>query len=646
MLFIHLKPKNRSGTLFVLITQKKQRNPEDKMAAKPDKLDHYLKTVSKKGIQVDRQQLKKDMCSQFADRYEFIREYVVNAYDAQATICTIFGRETDDTLYIIIRDNGHGMDKKGLLDYFTLYRSVKRGDLKSTIGRHGIGKLSIASIPEQNSFCVLTSTGEQAWRATTGALLSEKPIQIERIEPVPERGTEFCIGFEKKHALSITMHKIYQTLVNSVRYLPLDIQVCIPQDPKNGTATQWKTIRRDWDPYDEPFGQRFSTRINGASYDIVMSLGSGKHELYQNRVLITDRYNLLSYKSKETWLIPHLHIRVDSPDFELPFGRHCLSNEEILPALCRRLRSTYLQRFFEQLAEYYHRADTRAGIKEIEELAVALCFFDNSSTKPWGQLPLFRLEDRTRLSMQELRYQASRYGKLYIASDDNSGVDYSIFDAPVLSIDQPGRGFGVLKNEFENEMIELSNELTIIEAPPSSVPELNQMEKKFQNALGFHPETLQQQGDHAEEHKNMPAEMRDRLQGTVKEIKSASNDLRDLSWRISYLVQADGKTAAKNVRFITRNQTVILNLYHHGIQALVNLSGKNPQLAAHWAIAICITENDKILPHLSAESKEDLLQIDAMARLKNNHKPSSTTAPPKTEKKREYWNFFRNANAS
>jgi hypothetical protein len=613
------------------------------MSAKNEKLDLYLKQVSENGIQIDRRQLKKDMCSQFANQYEYIREYVVNAFDAQATRCTIFGRETDDMIYIMIRDNGHGMDKEGIIDYFTLYKSVKRGDVKKAIGRHGIGKLSVASIAEQKSFTVLTSTGEEAWRASTGALLSEDPIKLERIEPVPEAGTEFCIGFEKKLSLLLMMQKIYNTLTLYVRYLPMDVQVCIPRDIEKDLPSQWKTIREDWEPFDEPFGQRFHTRINDMTFDIVMSIGNGKHELYQNRVLITDRYNLLSHHLKENWAIPHLHIRVDSPDFELPFGRHCLNNEEILPLLTRRLNTTLLVEFFKQLCEYYHRADTRAGVREIEEMAVLLCHFSNRPEMPWTHLAVFKLVDKNRISLEALRQKVKQHGKLYVASDGKTGVDYSIFDAPVLSMSQPGRGFNVLKLIFEHELLQLDDDLTIIEAPPSSAPKLTQMERMFERSLGFHPETLKRNSN--ESGQELPAEIKDRLGGTVNAIKSASDDLRKLQWRISYLVQADGKTPARSIRFITRNNTVILNLYHDEIRALVNLCKTNAQLAAHWAVAICITENDQILSHLSAEAKEDLLQLDAMSRLGDSRQPQRSTQVDQRNKNQAYWNFFRNATA-
>ncbi len=61
-------------------------NSEEKS---PQSLAETLKDIERNGIQADRQHLKRNMCTQFADYYEFIREYVVNAYDASATFCLI-----------------------------------------------------------------------------------------------------------------------------------------------------------------------------------------------------------------------------------------------------------------------------------------------------------------------------------------------------------------------------------------------------------------------------------------------------------------------------------------------------------------------------------------------------------------------------
>lgn len=98
-----------------------------------DKKDKFFKDIlqiQKQGIQAHRQNIKQDMCAQFADPHEWIREYVVNAYDAGASYCFVSGKESDDVITIIIEDDGHGMDRQGIIDFNTIYRSQKKRVVK------------------------------------------------------------------------------------------------------------------------------------------------------------------------------------------------------------------------------------------------------------------------------------------------------------------------------------------------------------------------------------------------------------------------------------------------------------------------------------------------------------------------------------
>ncbi len=89
-----------------------------------------------------------------------------------------------------------------------------------------------------------------------------------------------------------------------------------------------------------------------------------------------------------------------------------------------------------------------------------------------------------------------------------------------------------------------------------------------------------------------------------------------------------------------RNNTITLNLFHPKSREFVQMSTINPGLAAHWAIAMCLADN-KILPHVSEEAREDLLIIDAITRMGNNQVPD----PRKDESgdfDREFMDFVRN----
>jgi DNA mismatch repair ATPase MutL len=63
----------------------------------------------------------------YTESIEFVREIVNNAYDADAALVEIL--VTDDT--IEIRDNGSGMDREGLRQYFNIGSQQKLYDPKS-----------------------------------------------------------------------------------------------------------------------------------------------------------------------------------------------------------------------------------------------------------------------------------------------------------------------------------------------------------------------------------------------------------------------------------------------------------------------------------------------------------------------------------
>ncbi len=96
----------------------------------------------------------------YAESIEFVREIVNNAYDADATLVEITVSEDS----IEIRDNGAGMDREGLRQYFSIGSQFKLHTSKSPIhhrdriGQFGIGKFSSLSACER--FEVLTKKGE------------------------------------------------------------------------------------------------------------------------------------------------------------------------------------------------------------------------------------------------------------------------------------------------------------------------------------------------------------------------------------------------------------------------------------------------------------------------------------------------------
>lgn len=585
-------------------------------------LERDLANIAEGGIQADRKRLKEDMCAQFADYREWIREYVVNAFDARARSCWISGYEDEKTITIVVEDDGHGMDRKGVLDFNTLYRSVKPDDSGKTIGCHGIGKLSVAAIPGQCRFIMMTSTGKECWRMVAGRLLDEEPIKLERVEPIPQQGTRFEITFRKKNSLREELKKLGDILERYVRYLPLAIVVFerIGDEPDAPERPRW--IRGTWEIMTERFGRMFSFELDRKAYEVIIGIESEKHEIYQNRVLISNRYNLLSHDLHNELKVPHLKIRVDSPDFELPFGRHCLCNEEVLNQLSKHLRKNILPQYVNELCIQYKSfllGEYNVFSEEVENIVCSLIAYDPSPQHSWCQLPAFIARNWHRLSMVELKQIVDEKGILYLESEDSTGIDYALFDAPVLSRHQAQGGLKLLVDLFKKVLVNLNLGDVILETPSGAGLNIGPREQHFQKFLGFHPEALRRIRQKREEHCGgsiirLSNEEMERYKGVCEESRDALEELTLIKWRVNYLVKRDAKSPCYTHRFLLKNDTVVLNLNHPEVKQLLELSGRAPALAGHWALAMCLSDTDRLLPHLTPEAREDLILLDAMAK--------------------------------
>jgi hypothetical protein len=212
----------------------------------PQSLNDKLKNIEKDGIQADRKHLKRNMCTQFADYNEFIREYVVNAYDAAATYCLIKIAEKEGLLLVTIADNGRGMNLNRLKDFLTVFRSRKDHPQLKPVGRHGIGKLSAAAIPGLEHYKVITSTGTECYDFETDSLLEDRPITIRKNSLVPPQGTSFEIGFIKDQSVGDLTRKLYNILLTYVRHLPITIRFDVPENCWPFEHTGQVLPKSDW----------------------------------------------------------------------------------------------------------------------------------------------------------------------------------------------------------------------------------------------------------------------------------------------------------------------------------------------------------------------------------------------------------------
>jgi len=142
----------------------------------------------------------------YTESIEFVRELVNNAYDADATAVEIV--VTEDM--IEIRDNGAGMDRKGLKQYFNIGSQQKLYSPKSPIynrdriGQFGIGKF--ASLSACRRFEVITKKDEFVGRVIFDKEQWEKagdvwqlPLEILPVDFRKQNGTTvILVGLDRR----------------------------------------------------------------------------------------------------------------------------------------------------------------------------------------------------------------------------------------------------------------------------------------------------------------------------------------------------------------------------------------------------------------------------------------------------------------
>ena len=287
------------------------KNTQKAEAAARQELEKALREKTQEGIQVNKKQNTINMCSQMPNVDLWIKEIAANASDAGASRFWVYSKEKDGKLIVICEDNGHGMTKQVFSDHFTVYRSRKRPDNlddRKVHGTHGLGKLTVAKIPGQVGYKMITSTGESTWVATTGSLIKCDPIKLEKQEEVLPQGTRLEVTIENSVTRYRYMQRLHDILNEYARFLRMDINVQLPSDGDESEALM-VTINDRWMHPLDPGILTSQFTYGGNNFDIVMGIGPGSQEIYQSRILITREYNLISYDLTKPWEISNLWIR-------------------------------------------------------------------------------------------------------------------------------------------------------------------------------------------------------------------------------------------------------------------------------------------------------------------------------------------------
>lgn len=624
-----------------------------------------LKELTEKGILVDRKRLKENICSQFPDWRLWIREYIANSFDAQARTCRVYGYNEGECVTIGVSDDGHGMNRDGIDAFLSKFRSLKVRP-EGAVGRFGIGSFSVAAIPGQIGYHMTTSTGKETWRMTTGCLLDDSPIRVDSVKPVKSPGTVFEATFKRSTAGGAReeLRQLQFVTRKYLYHLPINVRFEFPEDNYGSIPhlNEWTPGNWVTEP-EERFSKRFCFGLGDMDYDVVIGVGQTRHQLYQQRVLIAENHrdhDLIGDSfTPKPFRLPHLSVRVDSPGFEVPIGRHCLCNGHVLKPLARHMRERIIPGYLSELAGIYNKMECdQHGLlpSQLEDMFcswLALCPHTASDLR---RARIFRTHGTGRISFDQLRDAANETGKIYLEDPSGGGMDYDIFDAPVLTVDQPEGGLELVQTFFESSIVNLGENDLVQEAPLTEQPKLSPKEQCLEKMLGFHPEVLSQYKGPRKSHdkpersspasEELPKSIKDQM---CRESLHAARDLENIEWRVGHLVGRDGKTPCVTALYLCRGNRVTLNLHHSDIRSLVEVSSKAPELAGHFAMALCITASGRntVLEHLSPSAREDLINMDAICRCSDEEIPPNEpdegdTVSDDENGQQDFMDFLRN----
>ena len=156
----------------------------------------------------------------YGESVELIRELINNAYDADATEVRV--NITDEE--IVVEDNGTGMNREGLEQYFNIGSPEKRLNRKSIIfGRDRIGEFGIGKFAtlfasshfevwtKKGDFCATVIFDKEEWEGEGDGW--HLPLRLEKVDEPGHDGTRVTLkGLKKKFNLSDVERRIIETV--------------------------------------------------------------------------------------------------------------------------------------------------------------------------------------------------------------------------------------------------------------------------------------------------------------------------------------------------------------------------------------------------------------------------------------------------
>ena len=219
-------------------------------------------------------QVLKGMIGQFQNPYLYIRELVQNSLDARASKIRIdLGKDERTGLgTICVEDDGMGMDEETIKKYFlTLFASSKEDD-RSTIGRFGVGLVSIFAQRPKYVKVETAKEGADPMKVIIGKVSDGAPAKI--IKPgagTIQKGTRLTLYVDLgEDAMSEVGRKLRNELVSTCAYTATPI------------SFGGNVINKDFD-IEAPVKVKFG----GKGIEAVMALtGNSAYTLMNHRLVI------------------------------------------------------------------------------------------------------------------------------------------------------------------------------------------------------------------------------------------------------------------------------------------------------------------------------------------------------------------------
>jgi signal transduction histidine kinase len=238
------------------------------------------------------------------DKYAAIVELVKNAYDADSPTCKVsllpFSKDGKKGIKVIIRDKGHGMDYRTVVDKWMVPSTddkLKRGHSpggRRMQGKKGIGRYSASMIGDDLVLQTIDESGDLTtlyliWEHFEQAkYLEDVDILIENFSTQRESGTEIIIVGDEAHLKEWSVKQI-QNLKFELKKLipPVDDEHSIEADVENFKIQLelgefpfegYSNVTEDIEPY--PLFELFDYRISG----VISKQGIANLKFENNRV--------------------------------------------------------------------------------------------------------------------------------------------------------------------------------------------------------------------------------------------------------------------------------------------------------------------------------------------------------------------------